>query len=99
MTAPACTVARYLEVLSHELVRYDVATSAREAKRGRVNIHRLPLLLEALERVRADIGTATSESDADKARFALALYTHFEREFPPVRKVAKQLAAGTCTIR
>ena len=34
MAAADCTVAKYLEVLSHELVRYDMRESAREAKRG-----------------------------------------------------------------
>jgi hypothetical protein len=94
-----CTVAKYLEVLSHELVRYDVATSAREAKRGRVNIYRLGLLLEALGRARAAVGSHTSDSEADKAAFRMAMYQHFERDFPPVKKVVKQLEAGTCKIR
>lgn len=94
-----CTVAKYLEVLSHELVRYDVQTSAREAKRGRVNIYRLGLLMEALQRVRGDVGNRTSSSDADKANFRLAMYQRFERDFPPVKKVVKQLEAGTCKIR
>ncbi len=94
-----CTVAKYLDVLSHELVRYDVATSAREAKRGRVNIYRLGLLMEALGRVRGAVGSHTSDSEADKASFRMALYTHFERDFPPVKKVVKQLEAGTCKIK
>ena len=94
-----CTVAKYLEVLSHELVRYDVATSARESKRGRANIYRLGLLLEALERVRGALGSRTSDSDADKASFRMAMYQHFERDFPPVKRVVKQLEAGTCKIK
>jgi hypothetical protein len=94
-----CTVGKYLEVLSHELVRYDMATSAREAKRGRVNIYRLGLLMEALQKVRADVGNRTSASDADKADFRMAMYSHFEKDFPPVKKVVKQLEAGTCKIK
>ena len=99
--ANGCTVAKYLDVLSHELVRYDVATSAREAKRkhGRVNIYRMGLLMEALQRVRADVGSRTSDSDADKAGFRMAMYQHFERDFSPVKKVVKQLEAGTCKIK
>ena len=97
--ANACTVGKYLEVLSHELVRHDVATSAREAKRGRVNIYRMGLLLEALQRVRDNVGSRTSDSDADKAAFRMAMYQHFERDFPPVKKVVKQLEAGTCKIK
>ena len=96
-----CTVAKYLEVLSHELVRYDVQTSAREAKRphGRVNIYRLGLLMGALQRVRGNVANRTSDSEADKAGFRMALYQHFERDFPPVKKVVKQLEAGTCKIK
>ena len=97
--ANGCTVAKYLEVLSHELVRYDVSTSAREAKRSRVNIYRLGLLMEALQRVRSDVGSRTSDSETDKAGFRMAMYQNFERDFPPVKKVVKQLEAGTCKIK
>ena len=97
--ANGCTVAKYLEVLSHELVRHDVQTSAHEAKRGRVNIYRLGLLMEALQRVRGDVGSRTSDSDADKADFRMAMYQNFERDFPPVKRVVKQLEAGTCRIK
>ena len=76
-----CTVAKYLDVLSHELVRYDVATSASEAKRGRVNIYRMGLLMEALGKVRDAVGSRTSDSEADKAGFRMAMYQHFERDF------------------
>lgn len=95
-----CTVAKYLEVLSHELVRYDVTTSAREAKR-RVspNIYRLGHLMGALQRVREEVGSRTSDSDADKAGFRMAMYANFEHAFPPVKKVVKQLEAGTCKIK
>jgi hypothetical protein len=95
----SCTVAKYLEVLSHELVRYDMATSAREAKRGHVNIYRMGLLMEALQRVRATVGSRTSDSETDKSGFRMAMYEHFERDFPPVKKVIKQLEAGTCKIK
>lgn len=95
-----CSVAKYLEVLSHELVRYDVATSAREAKRGgRVNIYRLGHLLGALQRVREEVGNRTSDSEADKAGFRMAMYGNFEKDFSPVKKVVKQLEAGTCKIK
>lgn len=97
-TSP-CTVTKYLDVLSHELVRYDAATSAREAKRGRVNIYRLGHLMGALQRVREDVGNRTSDSEADKAGFRMAMYAHLERDFPPVKKVVKQLEAGTCKIK
>ena len=94
-----CTVGKYLEVLSHELVRYDVAESAREAKRGRTNIYRLGHLMGALQRVREEVGNRTSDSEADKAGFRMAMYGNFEKDFSPVKKVVKQLEAGTCKIR
>jgi hypothetical protein len=97
--ANGCTVAKYLEVLSHELVRYDIQTSAREAKRGRVNIYRLGLLMGALQKVRGAVGNRTSDSEADKASFRMAMYEFFETAFPPVKKVVKQLEAGTCRIK
>jgi hypothetical protein len=97
--ANSCTVAKYLEVLSHELVRYDMATSARESKRGHVNIYRLGHLMGALGRVRDDVGSRTSSSEADKAAFRMAMYAQFEINFPPVKKVVKQLEAGTCKIK
>lgn len=95
----SCTVGKYLDVLSHELIRYDRLTSDREAKRGRVNIYRMGLLLEALGRVREAVGSKTSDSEADKAGFRMAMYQHFEKDFPPVKRVVKQLEAGTCTIK
>lgn len=94
-----CTVAKYLEVLSHELVRYDMATSKREATRGRVNVYRLGLLMQALQRVREEVGGKLSGSSENRADFRMALYAHFERDFPPVKKVVKQLEAGTCKIK
>src|SRR5271163_858699 len=97
--ASTCTVGKYLDVPSHELVRHDVQTSGREAARGRVNIYRLGLLMEALGKVRSDVGNRTSDSDADKASFRMAMYQHFERDFSPVKKVVKQLEAETCRIK
>ena len=99
--ASDCTVGKYLDVLSHELVRYDVQTSAREAKRphGHVNIHRMGHLMGALGRVRETVGNRTSASEADKANFRMALYQYFEKDFAPVKKVVKQLEARTCKIK
>lgn len=100
MAAADCTVAKYLDVLSHELVRYDVATSAREVKhRVPVNIYRLGHLMGALQKVRSNVGSHTSSSDADKAAFRMAMYQYFEGDFPPVKKVVKQIEAGTCKIK
>lgn len=98
--ANECTVKKYLAVLSHELIRYDMATSARETKRRvPVNIYRMAHLMGALQRVEEAVGTHTSDSEADKAYFRAAMYMHFEKDFPPVKKVVKQLEAGTCKIK
>jgi hypothetical protein len=97
--AQSCSVAKYLEVLSHELVRYDMATSERERRRGHVNIYRLGHLMGALQHVREDVGSRTTDSEADKAGFRMAMYTRFEQDFPPVKKVVRQLEAGTCKIK
>ena len=94
-----CTVGKYLTVLQHELVRHDMSTSAREAKRGHVNIYRLGILMVALGRVRADVGVYTSASEADKARFRMAMYNHFEKDAPWVKRVVKQIEAGICVIK
>lgn len=99
-TIQSCSVAKYLEVLSHELVRYDMATSAREIKRRvPINIYRLGHLMGALQRVREEVGNRTSDSEADKALFRGAMYGNFERDFPPMKKVVKQIEAGTCKIK
>jgi len=63
------------------------------------NIYRLGQLMGALGRVRDEVGRRTSDSDADKVAFRLAMYANFERDFPPVKKVVKQLEAGTCKIK
>lgn len=94
-----CTVDKYLTLLQHELVRYDMSTSAREAKRGRTNIYRLGLLMEALQKVRAAVGSRLSDSTEDKAAFISAMYSYFEKDAPWVKKVMKQVEAGTCKIK
>ena len=53
----------------------------------------------ALQKVRDDVGNRTSSSDADKAAFRMAMYQRFEGDFSPVKKVVKQLEAGTCKIK
>ena len=95
-----CTVDMYLMVLTHELTKHDQAEAKRESKRGRVNIYRLGLLLEAANKVSADVGTlAGSSSGAAKDAFRASLYRRFEVPFPPVNRVLKQLDAGTCKIK
>jgi hypothetical protein len=95
-----CTPRKYLVVLTHEIAKYDRAAAGREAKRGNVNIYRLGLLLQAVQRVEADISSrldaTTPEAIAD---FRMALYRYFEKDAPWVKKVVKQIEAGICVIK
>ena len=95
-----CTVVKYLAVLSHELTVYDRAQSRRESKRGIVNIYRLGLLLGAANEV-SDAVKSVKDSSSTEAlvTLRLALHKHFEHDFPPVKKVLKQIDAGTCRIK
>jgi hypothetical protein len=96
----SCTVAKYLIVLSHELTVYDQAQSRREAKRGIPNIYRLGLLLGAANKVWDDVQTVKDSSSPEAlVTLRLALHKHFEHDFPPVKKVLKQIDAGTCKIK
>lgn len=99
-----CDLGAYLDVLAHELIAYDRAQSAREAKRafGRVNIYRMGLLLEAKQKVEKNIlAKHARSSTSPDALLALTveLYAHFEQNFPPIKKVIKQIDAGTCRIK
>jgi hypothetical protein len=99
VTGP-CTVVKYLLVLSHELSLYDRAESKRESKRGIVNIYRLGLLLEAAHKVGDDVKAFENSSSPEAlTQLRLALYRHFEHDFPPIKKVVKQIDTGVCKIR
>ena len=95
-----CTPRKYLVVLTHELSKYDRSQAARESKHGSVNIYRLGLLLEAAHKVGEAVQSVQdSPSPEALVSLRLALYKHFERDFPPVKKVVKQIDAGTCRIK
>ena len=65
-----------------------------------MNIYRLGLLLQATNRVEADVSSrldaTTPEAIAD---FRMELYRYFEKDAPWVKRVVKQLEAGTCKIK
>ena len=98
-------IRHYLILLKSKLTQYDQAQGKREAKKGRTNIYRLSHLLKAAQDVEAavkDILDDTSDEAKETFKKALAksfIVTHSgEFDLPPLRNVAKQLAAGTCNI-
>ena len=96
----ACTTRHYDAILIHELPRWDMKLMVRETSRGgHGNIYRLGHLFEAAEKVRKDLRGRLGKGRVAKARFAKALVTHFEPDFPPIKKVLKQIREGTCKIK
>lgn len=96
-----CTIDKYMVVLTHELIRYDMAQSRREAKRGRVNIYRLGHLLEAANRVRASVEKKRGASGDDAALrdMRVSLEHEFLPGFAPAKRVIQQIDSGTCKIK
>jgi hypothetical protein len=94
-----CTVDAYLTVLTSKLTQYDVRESAREAKRGRPNIYRLGLLLQAQQRAEADVAGVRGRHDPEAmGELKRALGKHFTPDFSPVRAVLKQVGSGKCSL-
>lgn len=88
------TVEAFLAVLTSKVTQYDKATSAREAKRGgHVNIYRMGLLLQAVDRVRGDIRVQDLTSDSPEAleSFRRAVRKHMDADFPPAKATLKQV--------
>lgn len=98
----------HLLLVAH-LTQYDMAVSAREAKRGRVNIYRLGLLLQAAERVEEkakSFGIWARDDPNALAAYWNYLTQHFIYEegarhgpprfaIPNLRKLEKQIKAWT----
>jgi hypothetical protein len=59
------TVKTWIHLIVGALTRYDQMEAKREAKRGRVNIYRLGLLLQANEKVEGDMRDYLDRDDAD----------------------------------
>lgn len=88
------TVEVFLTVLSSYLTQYDQQVSKREMKRGRVNIHRLPLLLQAADRVKSAVRPHLKKSDKESlGALKLALGKFFDVSLPPVKKLIKAIDA------
>jgi len=67
--------------LTSNLTQYDMKVSARERKRGRENIHRLPLLLKAADEA--------AEGATDLVSFRKGIEDSFTEGFPPAVKTMK----------
>lgn len=89
------TVSNFMAVLNSMLTQYDQKMSARERH---VNIYRLGNFLEAASKVNEDLISAGAKDDEvmtpeiAEAMFA-SMDRRFDLNFPPVKKVVKQLAA------
>ena len=88
------TVRSFMLVLTGKLTKYDVQVSRREMKRGIANIYRLGHLLEAAEKVEADMKRYMDRDDP-KAMNALrkSLAKRFTEGFPPIKAVLKTIDA------
>jgi len=94
----AANVGIFLMVLSSKLTQYDKATYDREAKKGRGNPHRLGLLMQALNRVRAHVhGVESSDSPEALKDLKGAMTTEFDANLPPVKATIKQIDAYLAT--
>lgn len=89
------TIENWLFVLRSKLTQYDMATSKREAARGRVNIYRLGHLLGAATKVQEDLTKMLNRDDPEALR---RLRASIQKRFivsdmPPAKNVLKQLDA------
>lgn len=92
------TVCNFMHVLGSKLIQHDVKESARESRRGRPNIYRAGLLLEAKQKVEADVARSVPDCNVTvtpeiASTIKKSLNTRFNPGFPPVRNVEKQLDA------
>jgi hypothetical protein len=92
------TVCNFMAVLTSKLTQHDVKESAREMRRGRPNIYRLGLLLQAKEKVESDVARVAPDCNVVvtpeiASTIKRSLNTRFNPGFPPVKNVEKQLEA------
>lgn len=103
---PPCTLDKWHAVLTHELTRYDIAQSRREARRGGiVNHYRLSHLFGAAQRAREE----AERAGGTEAALAAALQRNFTFDYsrrtgtrePPamLRRFMAQLASGECKLK
>lgn len=86
------TVRRFIDILGGNIIQYDMRVSASEAKKGRVNIYRLGLLLAAKEKVVNDLHDRLDSSDPqDLKRLRASIQRRFLPDFPPAKKTVKAI--------
>jgi hypothetical protein len=94
---PNATVEMFLRVLVSKLTQQDKKETLQELKRnGRSNIYRLGLLLEASQKVEAEVSEYLKRDDPE-AMEALkkSLQKNFNSNFPPLKSMLKQIEAWT----
>lgn len=87
------TVGNFVAVMQSLLTQYDAKVSSRERH---VNIYRLGHLLEAGHKVTEDLDAAGVTDDMEMTTeiadiFDRSLSRRFEDDFPPVKKLIKQI--------
>lgn len=88
------TVTHFINELSHNIIVYDKAAEKREVKRGgRVNIHRIGILLGALREVKLDTHDIGYRNDGEAlTRLRYSIQKHFNvRGFPPAEKIVRKI--------
>ena len=90
----SATAEAFLVLLGSKIVQYDMAVSARESKRGRPNIYRLGLLLEAKQKAEAAASRIMDKDDEESLMTLKKTISKFlSPELPPVKSVFKQIDA------
>lgn len=89
----------FIQVLVSSLISQDKADTMRELKRGgRPNIYRLGILLQAVDEVRSDVAKVLDHDDpAAIALLRASVSKRFNSNFPPLKKILKQIDAYVAT--
>jgi len=78
--------------LTHKLIAYDRKESAKEAKRGHVNIYRTGHLLGAAQKVSDAVkGMGDRHDEEALKKFSAAMNRFFEPSFSPIKAVQKAM--------
>ncbi len=92
-------VKNYLLILGSKLVDQDRKEATREAKRGHVNIYRLGLLLEAANKVAADVRGHEEEGGPEAiAALKRSLSRRFDPIFPPIKTLLKLIDSNPTSL-
>lgn len=93
-------VSNYLLILGSKLIDQDRKDSAREAKRGAVNVYRMGLLLEAANLVKDDMAGLGGETSMEAmARLKKSLSRRFDPSFPPIKSMIKLIDSSPAQLK